>query len=130
MTATHTLKLDAWHDPKTEAPLGYTISSPYYDDEAARDAVMALFPKAAGLKPSTCSHPTDGESYLNGSTTSPTIHTYVSLRPTKGNERNETGIARFQKFIAAAAKAGVEIDYRPQFSSSYPTLDAAVAAIA
>ena len=78
-------------------------------------AMLALFPKSAGLKLGTISSPDEpSRPYISG---------YASFTANGVNGGvNETGVKRFKAIVKAAQKAGIPIVMDQTFQNSFETL--------
>jgi hypothetical protein len=92
----------------------------YFFTEEAAQAYLARFPKAAGLY---VSH----TSFGNGQRAFHVAGRVKLLSDGVNGGRNETGIKRFQRVLATAAKQDLPIRYATPFSNSVPSLDALLA---
>ena len=98
-----------------------TVGAQVTDLETAKE-IAALFPKMVGLTATT----------LSGSREGNTGYLHFSVKLAKdgvNGGKNETGIKRLQRLLAVAAKNGLAVEYVANFSNSYPTMDAALAAV-
>jgi hypothetical protein len=92
----------------------------YFLTEEAAQEYLARFPKSAGLHVSTTSFGASQKVWhVKGQAR--------LLADGVNGGRNETGIKRFQRVLATAAKQDLPIRYETPFANSVPTLDALLA---
>lgn len=80
-----------FHSYMTTDQIGTAEFYTYFENETERDAFFATMPKS--LKASAFKCTFDNVKVMYG------ITVYSNLNPKKNNEKNETGIKRFLKFV-------------------------------
>lgn len=94
------------HDPSQ--PHRVIVTSPEFATREEAEAWAALFPKSAGFSVSNLASyplPEGGWRLVFGA------RSHTALRPTKGNDRNETGIKRYHAIMKKAQAAGLTVDW-------------------
>jgi hypothetical protein len=104
--AAQTLTIMAFYSPDNGQVSAYEIQT-LTEDRAAAEAIVALFPKSAGLVASTC------REYLPAGTKT---WGYIMGRAALAKDgvnggKNETGIKRYRSLAKAADKLGYTLDF-------------------
>lgn len=102
-----------------EFPQHYQVRGGYCETQAERDALLASFPKALGLKPVALHSYADGSNVVTYG-----IQGYGKFLATKGNAKNETGIKRVLRLLDT-----LEYDVDARTSNAYRTAAEARAAL-
>lgn len=101
-------------------PQRVSVEMTFETEEAAREFAAQL-PKNLGARAGKLYAKDDVKGFLS-------IH--ANLLPTKGNDRNETGIKRYHAAVRKLAALGVTFEWSTPYSNSYPTRESFETAIA
>lgn len=118
MSFPHTpVTISVFFDWKTgpENPQHYKVSGGLCETVSERDALLASYPKALGLKPVAV--------HYSGGVVKYGVQGHGNFLATKGNAKNETGIKRAIRLLDKLEYAG------DKCSNVYPTADEARAAL-
>jgi len=96
-----------------------------FKTEAEALAYAAQFPKSYNFKMSTCYGVRNGESCI----VDYGVSSWIKLAPTKGNDRNETGIKRYHAIMKKMAALGEEVVFEAPALNQYRTREAFESAI-
>lgn len=96
-----------------------------FENEADALAYKAQFPKSYNFKSYECHGLRNGESCIvyYG------VSSWIKLAPTKGNDRNETGIKRYHAIMKKMAALGEEVVFESPALNQYTSREAFESAI-